>query len=93
MTDYYDERYGLPSDFMRVPEGASVAASVRGGRMPELTANGIADRLRRSRKRSTCGRPPFVITAPTERWAAQAAETMTGFATSVIGCGCEAGAE
>jgi hypothetical protein len=22
MTDYYDARYGLPSDFMRVPEGA-----------------------------------------------------------------------
>jgi hypothetical protein len=22
MKDYYDARYGLPSDFMRVPEGA-----------------------------------------------------------------------
>jgi len=22
MTEYYDERYGLSSDFMRVPEGA-----------------------------------------------------------------------
>ena len=22
MTEYYDARYGLPSDFMRVPEGA-----------------------------------------------------------------------
>ena len=22
MKDYYEERYGLPSDFMRVPEGA-----------------------------------------------------------------------
>jgi formylmethanofuran dehydrogenase subunit A len=22
MNDYYDTRYGLPSDFMRVPEGA-----------------------------------------------------------------------
>ena len=22
MAEYYDERYGLPSDFMRVPEGA-----------------------------------------------------------------------
>ena len=30
----------------------------------------------------------IVITAPTERWAAQAATTMTGFATSVIACGC-----
>jgi formylmethanofuran--tetrahydromethanopterin N-formyltransferase len=35
----------------------------------------------------------IVITAPTARWAAQAAEAMTGFATSVIGCGCEAGVE
>ena len=33
----------------------------------------------------------LVITAPTLRWARQAAITMTGFATSVIGCGCEAG--
>jgi formylmethanofuran--tetrahydromethanopterin N-formyltransferase len=31
------------------------------------------------------------ITADTARWARQAATTMTGFATSVIGCGCEAG--
>jgi formylmethanofuran--tetrahydromethanopterin N-formyltransferase len=32
-----------------------------------------------------------VITADTARWARQAAVTMTGFATSVIGSGCEAG--
>jgi formylmethanofuran--tetrahydromethanopterin N-formyltransferase len=32
-----------------------------------------------------------IITADTARWARQAALTMTGFATSVIGCGCEAG--
>jgi len=32
-----------------------------------------------------------VITADSLRWARQAAVTMTGFATSVIGCGCEAG--
>lgn len=32
-----------------------------------------------------------VITADSIRWARQAALTMTGFATSVIGCGCEAG--
>src|SRR5947207_11239276 len=30
-----------------------------------------------------------VITADSGRWARQAAETMTGFGTSVIGCGCE----
>ncbi len=33
----------------------------------------------------------LVITADSTRWARQAALTMTGYATSVIGCGCEAG--
>jgi len=33
----------------------------------------------------------LLITAPSKKWARQAATTMTGFATSVIGCGCEAG--
>jgi formylmethanofuran--tetrahydromethanopterin N-formyltransferase len=33
----------------------------------------------------------LVITGPNKRWARQAAVTMTGFATSVIGCGAEAG--
>jgi formylmethanofuran--tetrahydromethanopterin N-formyltransferase len=32
-----------------------------------------------------------IITADSARWARQAALTMTGYATSVIGCGCEAG--
>ncbi|MFJ5487930.1 formylmethanofuran--tetrahydromethanopterin N-formyltransferase [Hansschlegelia beijingensis] len=35
----------------------------------------------------------LIITADTPRWAMTAAKTMTGFATSVIGCGCEAGVE
>jgi formylmethanofuran--tetrahydromethanopterin N-formyltransferase len=35
----------------------------------------------------------LLITAPSERWARIAAESMTGFATSVIACGCEAGIE
>ena len=35
----------------------------------------------------------IIITAPTARWARQAAQTMTGFATSVIACGCEAAIE
>lgn len=34
-----------------------------------------------------------IITAVNRRWARHAAETMTGFATSVIGCGVEAGIE
>jgi formylmethanofuran--tetrahydromethanopterin N-formyltransferase len=35
----------------------------------------------------------LAITAPTIEWARVAATTMTGFATSVIGCGCEAGVD
>ena len=35
----------------------------------------------------------ILITALNHRWAIQAGETMTGFATSVIGCGVEAGIE
>jgi formylmethanofuran--tetrahydromethanopterin N-formyltransferase len=35
----------------------------------------------------------IVITAATPTWAMHAANTMTGFATSVIACGCEAGIE
>jgi formylmethanofuran--tetrahydromethanopterin N-formyltransferase len=35
----------------------------------------------------------LIITAPNERWARIAADSLTGFATSVIACGCEAGVE
>ncbi len=35
----------------------------------------------------------ILITALNMKWAYHAARTMTGFATSVIGCGCEAGIE
>ena len=35
----------------------------------------------------------LIITAVNEKWAMEAARRATGFATSVIGCGCEAGIE
>jgi formylmethanofuran--tetrahydromethanopterin N-formyltransferase len=35
----------------------------------------------------------IIITAASQRWADTAAQTMTGFATSVIACDCEAGIE
>ncbi len=60
--------------------------------MPELMVNGVAidDTFAEAfDMRATA----IVITAPTARWAAQAAATTTGFATSVIGCGCEAAVE
>jgi formylmethanofuran--tetrahydromethanopterin N-formyltransferase len=34
-----------------------------------------------------------IITAETADWARAAAQSMTGFATSIIGCKCEAGIE
>ncbi|MGI6851278.1 formylmethanofuran--tetrahydromethanopterin N-formyltransferase [Mesorhizobium sp. 1B3] len=57
--------------------------------MPKLEVNGVAvdDTFAEAfGMRATA----VVITAPTRKWARQAAITMTGFATSVIGCGCEA---
>ena len=35
----------------------------------------------------------LILTADSTAWARIAAESLTGFATSVIGCGCEAGIE
>ncbi|MGR8950461.1 MAG: formylmethanofuran--tetrahydromethanopterin N-formyltransferase, partial [Gammaproteobacteria bacterium] len=35
----------------------------------------------------------LIITAANEQWADNAARALTGFATSVIACGCEAGIE
>ena len=58
--------------------------------MPALIRNGVAvdDGFAEAfDMRATA----LVITAPEPRWARQAAVSMTGFATSVIGCGVEAG--
>ena len=57
--------------------------------MPDLTVKGmrIDDTFAEAfGMRATA----IVITADNARWARQAALVMTGFATSVIGCGCEA---
>ena len=57
--------------------------------MPQLTVNGVSidDTFAEAfGMRATA----IVITAPNRKWARQAAISMTGFATSVIGCGCEA---
>lgn len=58
--------------------------------MPELIRNGVAidDTFAEAFGMRATG---VVITADTPEWAHQAAVTMTGFATSVIACGCEAG--
>lgn len=57
--------------------------------MPKLEVNGISidDTFAEAfGMRATA----IVITASNRKWARQAAISMTGFATSVIGCGCEA---
>ena len=57
--------------------------------MQQLTVNGVAidDTFAEAfGMRATA----ILITGPNRKWARQAAVTMTGFATSVIGCGCEA---
>jgi formylmethanofuran--tetrahydromethanopterin N-formyltransferase len=57
--------------------------------MPGLTVNGVAidDTYAEAfGMRATA----IVITGPNRKWMRQAAASMTGFATSVIGCGCEA---
>ena len=67
------------------------AGAVRGGAMPQLIRQRRAHRrhlrrsLRHARDRGRSS-PPTARAGPR-----QAAVTMTGFATSVIGCGCEAG--
>jgi formylmethanofuran--tetrahydromethanopterin N-formyltransferase len=57
--------------------------------MPELNVNGVTidDTYAEAfGMRATA----IVITGPNRKWMRQAAASMTGFATSVIGCGCEA---
>lgn len=58
--------------------------------MLDLEANGIPvdDTFAEAFDMSATG---IVITADTADWARRAATVMTGYATSVIGCGCEAG--
>jgi formylmethanofuran--tetrahydromethanopterin N-formyltransferase len=56
------------------------AVTIRGVRIDETFAEAFG-------MRGTA----VIITADNPRWARQAALTMTGFATSVIGCGCEGG--
>jgi formylmethanofuran--tetrahydromethanopterin N-formyltransferase len=64
-------------------EGRTTSAdAIRGVRIADTFAEAFS---------MPCAR--VVITAVSARWARQAATTMTGFATSVIGCKCEAAIE
>ena len=57
--------------------------------MPELTVNGVAIDDTFAEAFDMRGAALVITAATSAKWAAQAAETMTGFATSVIACGCE----
>lgn len=61
---------------------ADLPASIRGVRIEDTFAEAFPMRGAR-----------VIITADSPRWARQAATTMTGFATSVIACKCEAAIE
>jgi formylmethanofuran--tetrahydromethanopterin N-formyltransferase len=58
--------------------------------MPQLTRRGVRidDSFAEAFPMAGTG---LVITAPSRKWAMIAAQTVTGYATSVIGCDCEAG--
>ena len=60
--------------------------------MPQLTRKGVRidDSFAEAFPMAGTG---LVITAPNRRWAMTAAQVMTGYATSVIGCDCEAGVD
>jgi len=92
MQDYYSDRYGLPADIMAgAGNGDRPTGAVRGSAMREMIVKGIhiddtfaeAFNMRANRSRYHCRQR--------NAGARQAAVTMIGFGTSVIGCGCEAG--
>src|SRR5262249_5289242 len=73
----------------RAAGSARPSGAIRARAMPQLTVNGI--RIDETFAEAFDMRATaLTITADTLAWARQAATTMTGFATSVIGCGCEA---
>src|SRR5690606_36327564 len=70
--------------------GGRAERAFQRGIMQKLSANGVIidDTFAEAYgMRATA----IIITAPSREWALEAARSMTGFATSVIGCGCEAG--
>ena len=56
----------------------------------KIKSTEIADTFAEAFKMYGCR---IIITAETKEWAMAAAQSITGFATSVIGCKCEAGIE
>ena len=90
LAGYYDHHFGNSRDLFAVNEHLLPRAGFRGGRMRPMKKNGV--RIDNSFAEAFPMRgTAILITAPNRRWARQAAATMTGFATSVIGCGAEAG--
>ena len=90
MRDYYQETYGLEPDLLKVRASAlGVADPFEAVSCSRMKWNGVLidDTFAEAFGMRAAA---IVITADSLRWARQAAVTMTGYATSVIGCGCEA---
>jgi formylmethanofuran--tetrahydromethanopterin N-formyltransferase len=58
--------------------------------MPQLIRNGVRIDENFAEAFPMAG-SGIIVTGPNRKWALQAAQTMTGYATSVIGCDCEGG--
>ena len=91
LDDYYEEVYRAPRDLVTIHAEALPHAdmfeevshrpvNIRGVAIDDTFAEAFA-----------MAATAITITGPTRRWAMNAATSMTGFATSIIGCGCEAG--
>ncbi len=84
-------RFGAGLDAFSVdPAAFPRAGRLPDAAMPDLILNGIPveDTFAEAFDMAATA---IVVTADTDHWAKVAATTMTGFATSVIGCGVEAG--
>ena len=94
LAAFYDRVYGVSHTAFDVPPADALGRARTSRRcLPDvapLIRNGVAidDTFAEAfDMRATA----LVITAPTLRWARIAAASMTGFATSIIACGVEAG--
>ncbi len=90
MDAYYQEKYGLRARRLRLPRPCHFRRTeFRGGRMRPMKVNGVVidDTFAEAFGMKATA---IIITGPNRKWARQAAISMTGFATSVIACGCEA---
>ena len=94
LRDRFEERYTVQFDSYPVTRAvaARARAAGRGGAAGMMRLHGaeVEDTFAEA---FTMWGARIVVTADTPGWAEHAARSLTGFATSVIGCKCEAGIE